>query len=61
MEQIFTIEITKRPTPKSGYGVWKSFERAAPAICIYWRGLNIGRGYRARLKRNGKVIGRKCS
>ena len=57
----YTIEVTKTNKPKSGYKVrWSNLNTAQANI--YWRGLNIGLGYKARLRADltGKIINRKA-
>lgn len=58
MPQLFVVEIQRYPTPKSRYERLYSTEKAAPALA-YWQRVQPVKGYRARLKRNGRTIGRK--
>ena len=57
----YTIEVTKTNKPKSGYAVrWSNMQPTQATL--YWAGLNIGNGFKARMRDNktGKVIRRKA-
>ena len=56
----YTIEVTKTNKPKSGYQVRYSKLQPTQAT-LYWAGMNIGRGFKARLRDNktGKIVRRK--
>ena len=59
-DTLYTIEVTKTNTPKSGYQTrWGNLASAQAAF--YWRGLNIGNGYKARMRdmTTKKIIARK--
>ena len=57
---MWSIEVTRYPRAKSRYCPRLSTERAGEAL-FYWHCLNIHSGYRARLRRAGRVIARKVS
>lgn len=57
---IYTIEVTVCPTPKSAYRQRWAFDSEGQAA-LYWNGLNIGNGYRARIRCNGHTVARKVS
>lgn len=54
----YEIQVTVTPAQKARYERRFATENAAQAA-VYWRGLNIGNGYRARMLLNDKVIARK--
>ena len=57
----YQIEITKSPNPKSGYRT--KYGNLNPRdAAFYWASLNIGNGYKARLRSNatGDIIARKA-
>jgi hypothetical protein len=57
---LYHIDITKTNHPKSGYQTkWGNLNGGQASL--YWQGLNIGNGYKARLrdKTTGNVIARK--
>ena len=56
----YRIEVSEQPKPKSKFVTRNATDNTAQAEML-WAGLNIGRGYRARLSRNDQVIGTKES
>ncbi len=57
----YTIEVTKTNKPKSGYKIrWANLPLHQAAF--YWRGLNIGNGYKARVRddETKKITNRKA-
>jgi hypothetical protein len=57
----YNIEVTKTNKPKSGYKVrWSNMILSQAAF--YWQGLNIGNGFKARVRNNltGKITNRKA-
>lgn len=61
MNAYYNIEVTKTNKPKSGYKVrWSDL--TVIQVTMYWRGLNIGKGFKARMRDNltGKIIDRKA-
>ena len=60
MPTTYKIEVTKTNKPKSGYKIrWSGMTPSNASI--WWRGLNIGNGYKARLVNQvtGEVVARK--
>jgi hypothetical protein len=61
MEITYTIEVTKTNHPKSGYE--KRYSGLNESVAeIYWRGINIGNGFKARMRNcvTGKIERRKA-
>jgi len=57
----YNIEVTKTNKPKSGYKT--RFSKLQPTqATLYWAGMNIGNGFKARLRDNstGKIVRRKA-
>ena len=61
MEDKFQIEVTKQPNAKSRYEIRDS-DLTSEQASVLWNGLNIGNGYRARLRNltTGKLVGWKA-
>ena len=57
-EIIYLVEVSRQPTPKSGYRVRYSMQSQAEAERWY-RGINIGLGYKKRLVAVSPLWGRK--
>lgn len=55
---LYAVESTKSPRLKSGYEVRMTTDDKGEALW-YWNALNIGNGYKGRLRENGKIIARK--
>jgi hypothetical protein len=57
----YTIEVTETNKPKSGYQPRYSKLQPTQAT-LYWAGMNIGRGFKARLRddKTGKIVRRKA-
>ena len=61
METTYNIEITKTNKPKSGYRIkWSGLNVSRAEF--YWDCLNVGNGYKARVRNNftGKIVARKA-
>ena len=57
----YTIEVTSSPRQKSGYKAkWAGLTYGQSRV--YWNGLNIGNGYKARMREcpTGKIVARKA-
>lgn len=61
MDFTYTIEVTKTNKPKSAYKVrWANLDSMTASF--YWDGLNIGNGYKARMRcvQTKRIIWRKA-
>ncbi len=56
----YQVEVTKTRHPKSGYRIVYTADTEYVAA-FYYSGINIGNGYKKRLRRNGTIIRKEAS